>query len=181
MKPNEPTNTPEPLSAIIAEMREAAKSTDLFNGEEVGEPLIRGTKVEDWSDRIEAAAERERAEHGHREYDHGYATGVRHGREETATGNAAAMREALESAHRTLKLVYEHAGEFVQPRLAEEIIHSGAAVERVLAAPARNCDHTKDEAEELFKERFGRPWTQTEDELAAWIFDTAKGKEADNG
>lgn len=49
----------EKLAAILAEMRGAAKSTDLFNGEEVGEPLIRGTKVEEWADRIEAAVKRE--------------------------------------------------------------------------------------------------------------------------
>ena len=48
-------------------------------------------------------------------------------------------------------------------------------VSAALAAPARNCDRTKDEAENLFKNRFGRPWTQTEDELAAWLFDLAEG------
>ena len=90
-------------------------------------------------------------------------------------GNAAALREALESAHRTLKLVCEHAGEFVQPRLAEEIIHSGAAVERALAAPARNCDRTKDEADSAVKAKFGRPWNTAEDELASWLFAQAEG------
>lgn len=49
-------NNNETEADIIREMREAAKSTDLFNGEEVGEPLIRGTKVAGWADRIEAAA-----------------------------------------------------------------------------------------------------------------------------
>lgn len=54
------SDQPETLAAILAEMRGAAKSTDLFDGEEVGEPMIRGMKVEDWADRIEAAVERER-------------------------------------------------------------------------------------------------------------------------
>lgn len=50
----------ETIDNIVDEMRSAAKSTDLFNGEEVGEPLIRGMKIEDWADRIKAAVERER-------------------------------------------------------------------------------------------------------------------------
>lgn len=53
-----------------------------------------------------------------------------------------------------------------------DCINKGAAV---LAKPPRNCDRTKGEAEELFKERFGRPWTQAEDELAAWLFAPAEG------
>ena len=49
----------ETRADILREMREAAKTTDLFNGEEVGEPLIRGGCVEDWADRIEEAVQRE--------------------------------------------------------------------------------------------------------------------------
>ena len=142
MGTNENKPDMETIADIVREMREAAKSTDLFNGEEVGEPLIRGTKVEEWADRIETAAERERNAHTNDIHNALYmATGI--------PGNAAAMREALEQAHRTLKLVCEHAGEFVQPRLAEEIIHSGAAVERALSAPARNCDISRDTKETI--------------------------------
>lgn len=43
------------LRNILSEMREESKSLDLFNGEEVGEPLIRGMQVMQWADRIEAA------------------------------------------------------------------------------------------------------------------------------
>lgn len=105
---------------------------------------------------------------------------------ERAPGNAAAMREALESAHRTLKLVCEHAGEFVQPRLAEEIIHSGAAVELALAAPARNCDRFKtlDEAREAFQDLRGHKiladvelWDSMDEAgaLVRWLFAPAEG------
>lgn len=48
----------ETVSAVLAEMMAAAKSNELFDGEEVGEPLIRGTCVAGWADRIEAATAR---------------------------------------------------------------------------------------------------------------------------
>ena len=41
------------IATIIKEMRDAAKSCDLFDGEEVGEPLVRGMKVKEWANRIE--------------------------------------------------------------------------------------------------------------------------------
>ena len=40
---------------VVAEMKQKAKSSPLFDGEEVGEPLIRGSQVCDWADRIEEA------------------------------------------------------------------------------------------------------------------------------
>lgn len=64
-------------------------------------------------------------------------------------GNAAAMREALETARRTLKLVYENAVEFIQPRLADEIIHTGSTIKAAVATPPRNCDRFKTLAEAL--------------------------------
>ena len=48
----------ETVSAVLAEMMAAAKSNELFDGEEVGEPLIRGTCVVGWADRIKAATAR---------------------------------------------------------------------------------------------------------------------------
>lgn len=54
--------------------------------------------------------------------------------------NIKAMYDALEAAHRTLKLVYENAAELIQPHLADEIAHTGSAIEDALAAPPRNCD-----------------------------------------
>lgn len=58
----------------------------------------------------------------------------------STVGDCAKLRKALKAARRTLKLVYENAAEFVQPRLADEIIHTGSAIEDALAAPRRNCD-----------------------------------------
>ena len=130
------SDKPEPLAAILAEMR----------GRILGEDRIKYTLPADealaFIDRSEVAVERERNAHTNDIHNALYmATGI--------PGNAAAMREALEQAHRTLKLVCEHAGEFVQPRLAEEIIHSGAGVERALSAPARNCDISRDTKETI--------------------------------
>ena len=48
----------ETVSEVLAEMMAAAKSNELFDGEEVGEPLIRGTCVAGWADRIKAATAR---------------------------------------------------------------------------------------------------------------------------
>lgn len=169
--------TPEPLAAILAEMR-----ADVADGENAF--FIRA----DWlalCDRIEAAAERERDEDRQlaaiAESDEAFARCARCDRPERAPGNAAAMREALESAHRTLKLVCEHAGEFVQPRLAEEIIHSGSAVERALAAPARNCDRfaTYEEAVNAYRAWAERTTGNVSNVsgrgMLGWLFDTAKG------
>lgn len=92
-------NTNETRADILREMREAAKSTDLFNGEEVGEPLIRGTKVEDWADRIEAAAKREKAA---TEADALYVGAFVEATRHKQVGNAAAMREALHKISTTI-------------------------------------------------------------------------------
>jgi hypothetical protein len=49
------------IDEIVAEMHKEAESKDLFNGEEVGEPLIRGTRVEAWANDLDAATGRERS------------------------------------------------------------------------------------------------------------------------
>lgn len=61
-------------------------------------------------------------------------------KQESVASNAAKLREALEAVHRMLKLVYENAVEFIQPRLADEIIHTGSVIKAALAVPPRNCD-----------------------------------------
>ena len=97
-------------------------------------------------------------------------------RKDSAPGNVDAMRRALKSAHRTLKLVCEHAGEFVQPRLAEEIIRSGVAVERALSAPARNCDicRTKRDAKMEYDSRHDAEYG-SKDDFVDWLFRPAEG------
>jgi hypothetical protein len=146
----------ETLAAILAEMRAAAKSTDLFDGEEVGEPLIRGTKVEEWADRIEAAAEWKR--------------------------NAAAMRGALS---KFLDLSRRGLAFFTSYRYTEaendEIEAAFDEAKSALAAPARNCDRfaTEDEAREAYwayrepLEFNNKPFVA----ITEWLFAPAEGGE----
>ena len=176
MGTNENKPDMETIADIVREMREAAKSTDLFNGEEVGEPLIRGTKVEEWADRIDAAAERERAsledalvhcrqyaQKIERENEEGETlldaeeiiatvdnefAGIRPAR---ATGNAAAMREALQNLCDCTSCDWACIGRTGFDPLNESCLHCTGRPERnddcpwkmaraALAAPARNCD-----------------------------------------
>lgn len=44
---------------VLSDMRQACKPNDLFNGEEVGEPLIRGMVVSAWADRLEDSLKKE--------------------------------------------------------------------------------------------------------------------------
>ena len=127
MGTNENKPDMETIADIVREMREAAKSTDLFNGEEVGEPLIRGTKVEEWADRIETAAERERNAHTNDIHNALYmATGI--------PGNAAAMRVALLNVRRIASInICECEGDYSDKKAIE-------IVDAALSAPARNCD-----------------------------------------
>jgi hypothetical protein len=185
---NEETNTPEPLAAIIAEMRAAAKSTDLFDGEEVGEPLIRGTKVADYADRIEAAAEREYAEA--KDYFAELHDGpsmictatncaVRNiGLSFAAPGNAAAMREALEWAAQFVELgVDDDLGADGQ-----NLTTAAEMARAALASPARNCDRYAD-ATEMARAFLKDPYStlgrdslvEVSHRFAEWAFAPAQG------
>jgi len=174
-----PNDQPETLAAVLAEMRAAAKSTDLFNGEEVGEPLIRGTKVEEWADRVEAAAERKQASlEDALSHCRQYAQKIERENEEGETrldaeeivatvdnefagirptpspGNAAAMRAALE---RIANLAPEYPARGVDwNALAAEAFLTASSA---LAAPARNCDRfqTAEEAVAAFADHL-RAW-----------------------
>ena len=191
--------TPEPLAAILAEMR-----ADVADGENAF--FIRA----DWlalCDRIEAAAEREFAERGHREYDHGYATGVRHGREDNAPVNAAAMREALEK----IADMKFHLGDFAEPvggdssaiyenakwdgkkflgrelpawwgaGWRESLSRAIDIVRSALAAPARNCDVVREENEALYRCRANVPverdaaYDRGMRDAIRWFFAPAEG------
>lgn len=113
----------------------------------------------EFADRIEAAVVREN----------------RTSKEFRQVGNAATMREALEVARRTLKLVYENAVEFIQPRLADEIIHAGLAIESALAAPPRNCDlYSKDEVRLAY--HLHGDGLMTMQAFAEWLYAEAKGE-----
>ena len=190
--------TNEKLADILAEMRAAAKSTDLFDGEEVGEPLIRGTKVEEWADRIEAAAERERDEDRQlaaiAESDEAFARCARCDRPERATGNAAALRGALENVERVARFCAEaprHTPAYPTDAARADVLYSriaelGRVARAAIAAPARNCDRfaTFDEARKAFQEARGHKvladvelWDSMDEAgaLVRWLFDTAKG------
>lgn len=53
---------------------------------------------------------------------------------------ASAMRDALRGAHRTLRLVVENAADVLQPRLCEEVVHTGKAVEAALSATGNETE-----------------------------------------
>jgi hypothetical protein len=85
------SDTPETIAAILAEMREAGRSDEHADG-----PLI-----EDYADRIEAAAKRERVERefAHKKVEEALSDEISIRDEkikQSAPGNAAALSEALE-------------------------------------------------------------------------------------
>lgn len=92
--------------------------------------------------------------------------------------NQFKIRESLEVAHRTLKLVYENAVEFIQPHLADEIIHVGSAIEAALSAPARNCDfyETESEAYQAYLTAMKNETAKTYVYFEPWLFEKAKGE-----
>lgn len=128
-------DTPEPLAAIIAEMKRENRPYG-----------ISLERLHYYADRIEAAAERERDEARRldaiRESDEAFARCARCDRPERS-GSAATIREALEE-----QLRYWDA--HVRTRDEEEM---RKRTEAALASPARNCDvGTAEEQAERFKQ-----------------------------
>ena len=121
------SDKPEPLAAILAEMRDFAdhRAADA-GGERPAIELLRS-----FADRIDAAAERERNEHTNDIHNALYmATGI--------PGNAAALREALNLVGHLandLRNITERDTE-VRADVNEIVDVCRAA----LTAPARNCD-----------------------------------------
>lgn len=168
---NTEQDQPETLAAILLEMRKAGRSDEHADG-----PLI-----EDYADRIEAAAAREREAYCDlcKEKD---ATIDRllverdKAIEEYAPGNAAAMRDALE---RIVNLAPEYPAHGVDwNALAAEAFLTASSA---LSAPARNCDRftTEDEAREAYwaylepLEFNDKPFVA----ITEWLFATAEGGE----
>ena len=102
--------TPEPLAAILAEMR--------LDADILVFPTLTPDKLRTYADRIEAAAERERNAHTNDIHNALYmATGI--------PGNAAAMREALERIVGCCEGCHADACEKVcRPELTSESIHA---------------------------------------------------------
>ena len=103
----------ETVADIVAEMRDATMNGE-FDDETVSE----------WADRIEAAATR----------DHVSRRAIKVPIKVLLTGNAAAMREALDLAHETL------IGWQLCKTTRAEHAATVAAIKAALAEPARNCD-----------------------------------------
>ena len=51
-------NGKETVADVVRQMREAARPRDIFrNGEQFGEPTVRGGRIFEWAERLEAAAD----------------------------------------------------------------------------------------------------------------------------
>ena len=185
------SDTPEPLSAILAEMRADEIETE--------DGVVR---LDDYADRIEAAVGRERnrqyepkcnwsikdalalantlANHGLRDGNADAASSCIYSlcRILSAPGNAAAMRAALEKAHNNIK----KAREFIawQTREDELLMEAQQEIKTALSAPARNCGRfaTAEEARDAVKAAFANTMLLDDRQLRAvcdWLFDSAEG------
>ena len=163
--------TPEPLSAILAEFRAFA----LRAAEE--DKMISPESVLLLADKVEAAAERERDEDRQlaaiAESDEAFARCARCDRPERTPGNAAAMREALEWAAQFVELgVDDDLGADGQ-----NLTTAAEMARAALSAPARNCDRF---ATELDARLAWKRETKCKGDYRYWLFAPAEGKEADH-
>lgn len=166
------SDQPETLAAVLADYR---SDIPAMTSGELPHPTPEYLRI--LLDRIEAAAERERDEDRQlaaiAESDEAFARCARCDRPERATGNAAALREALE------KIRHEYGWGLISCRTC---VSSEADVERVsdlfekqidaaLAAPPRNCDRFAT-AEEAYS-----AWMQAVemDAICDWLFAPAEG------
>jgi hypothetical protein len=177
------SDKPEPLAAILAEMRDLAdhRAADA-GGERPGIELLRS-----FADRIEAAAERERDEDRQlaaiAESDEAFARCARCDRPERVHGNAAALRVALE---RIRPLVRAAGVTPYVPERKELIDGALGIIDAALAAPARNCDRFQNWHDAMREEYFtrstpenvkGYPYGDEKRwrEFCDWLFATAEG------
>ena len=173
------SDTPEPLAAIIAEMRDLAdhRAADA-GGERPAIELLRS-----YADRIEAAAERERVEirrDAEIEWTRiGY--DERKAEERRAPGNAAAMQRALNSISDIAEDAFggpERYREASQGRALSLIVDTARAA---LAAPARNCDRQECADVESAWATYCAETNMADCKgFARWLFAEAEGKEADH-
>jgi len=179
------SDQPETLDAILADFRKFA----LRAAEE--DKTISPESVLLLADKVEAAAERERDEDRQlsaiAESDEAFARCARCDRPERAPGNAAAMREALESIEDDCRVLdrkdmWEEEGECYYDALRDIREKARAA----LSAPVRNCDRFKtlDEAREAFQDLRGHKiladvelWDSMDEAgaLVRWLFAPAEG------
>ena len=191
----------EALDAILAEMRDGIHTgrADIIDA--------MNERLRSYADRIKAAVERERAEFRRqlrneiqindclatvRPQLHNVGDVIPEAAKERAheielaklraTGNAAALREALERSTRRLRGVVRELPLEMQKYVNADIRDNDAA----LSAPARNCDRFKtlDEAREAFQDLRGHKiladvdlWDSMDEAgaLVRWLFATAEG------
>ena len=192
-------DTHEPLAAILAEMRDLAdhRAADA-GGERPAIELLRS-----YADRIEAAAERERAgtiyagRNGEMTLDEcivrcdnnsgdnprgrdvaqigGWLRELRERR--NAPGNAAEMREAL---HKISETIWSKIDPTCKDDCCKPWRELAKIADAALAAPARNCDRCEF-WEDLWGLEFVKLWPDVTDDLqrawlfVRWLFAPAKG------
>lgn len=169
-----PAAKPDSISAILTEMQRACAPV-IYGGRRSDAPGIRD--IFNWADRIEAAAERERAAYFDlcKEKD---ATIDRllverdRAIKARVPGDAAALREALESTEELLEH-FAKPGTMLADAFALHMRDNRAA----LAALARNVDRpecrTRDEAWKVFERESAGMWAADWDAaFSAWLFDT---------
>ena len=185
------SNTPpETLDAILAEMRTYADRLD-----DAG-VWPSPTDLRTLADRIEAAAEREREETRQlaaiAESDESFARCARCDRPErdSAPGNAAAIREALDKAESVLLVGARFATDnaFTDADAREnlrDVDWDGALakIAAALAAPARNCDRFENwmQAWDGYLAKYPDARQEMPFEIGrfhAWLFAPAKGGDA---
>ncbi len=164
----------EALADILAEMRNRADT--VIEGRVItARNFVPQEAVEDWADRIEAAAERERAEI---EADALAVGGIVEAARQKKVGNAAALREALERVEQSWLARGEDGSS----------LHAGdtlGIISSALSAPPRNCDKfataevarlafwdTHETIWEAFKNRSGMALFY---EVLNWLFAPAEG------
>jgi hypothetical protein len=155
-----PAAEPETLSAILADFRKFA----LRAAEE--DKMISPESVLLLADKAEAAAERERQDAMKTALLTKCKVCEKVG-PASATGNAAAMREALTKA----RLYFDHRGEGTNLDDAGMAIDAITSIDAALAAPARNCDRfaTAEEAYAAWQKH------KSLTAICDWLFAPAKG------
>jgi hypothetical protein len=167
----------ENLAAILADFRKFA----LRAAEE--DKTISPESVLLLADKVEAAAERERDEDRQlaaiAESDEAFARCARCDRPERATGNAAALREALENVERVARFCAEaprHTPAYPTDAARADVLYSriaelGRVARAALSAPPRNCDRfaTAEEAYAAWQKH------KSLTAICDWLFATAEG------
>ena len=152
----------ESVEDVLAEMRDWKP----------GEIVASNGLVVEYADRIEAAVNREREQFKILEVQYirlkkTHAESYRNSRSLRAAAERLANAPTFNPAPGFFELLESHFCDF-----RNYVAYARKAVE----IPPRNCDLTREEAEERFRKKFGRAWNTTEDEFASWFLSAEKGR-----